>query len=274
MYSPTTWLKLIIAASLCLMVGYLTVFDIPITNWLWQEKPQAWVFFMDRSLLQKQQPGFNDSLVLIYILALCCRFIPTAVASTYIKAITWERLKLASAFLVVSGLWLGLFIVHIPKFIWARIRPAALVDLQLYTPWYRPGPPFSSLELSQVNSFPSGHTAMTLAFFSITLVLGLVVPRRLGIALSIGALLTTTMMGISRSAMGKHWITDWMFILIAGTLFIHWSFFKGLDIPSKWRGITPVSRFQGFGWQPWKKMLKLLAPVYVLMIAAKILSYS
>jgi len=98
-------------------------------------------------------------------------------------------------------------------FLILAVRGAAFLNLVLKQVFLRPRPDFPQSDLTAFGfSFPSGHTMMALAFYGAVacIVIHYSNKRLIKISVTIGAVITSLLVGFSRLYLGVHYLTDVM----------------------------------------------------------------
>ena len=219
------WVFLFLGTMLGLML--LVPYDRQLTLWLGQLNAfQAPARSFDQSLFEGEAFGFSDGPIIGYLIALG------------LLLFLWRRRRYcqrcsaifnAAGFICYSGLVIALAFVHPMKKIWSRPRPYQVfgpAELP-YFDWYQP----ASVKLADLHvsgSLPSGHTATFLFFVALTYALRPALAdslwvRRLVIGMSLFACL---LMGLSRSVVQAHWVSDWLLTISVGCLIIDVLYFK------------------------------------------------
>lgn len=220
-----------VAALLIMVAG--TYWDVSATAVLVRNAVPVFNTIMGRTLFEGDLPGANDLVSIMLIL--------TAVVYMSGHFDRYRRTRIGSrrpqaGFVLVSGLVVGLFMVHGLKYLIGRARPPLVLnDSWPYSLWFVFGP-HAITEGTFNASFPSGHTAHAFVLMSLAYVLAgdpLAARRQKIIGWILGgmALLFSASMGITRCASQNHWLTDVLGSICLGWLLMHWIYFGLLKIP-------------------------------------------
>lgn len=174
--------------------------------------PHNWfIHFCDRSLFEGEGFGLTDLPILLCIACLLYILIR--------RKDSTSRTYIGSQFVLYSILLITATAIHSVKFFWGRARPYKVIEHGIdFTPWYLPGP-YQWWQDQFSGSFPSGHTASFLTWIALAYCVRSQWLRRLCISLS---LILCLVMGISRSVLLQHWVTDWLMSIGIGWTIIHY----------------------------------------------------
>lgn len=210
------WLSLLTVIILALIAPL----DQKLTYYLNTQFYGDWVYFFHQSIFQHKKLGFTDFGIFFYLMVIFA-----LIKKRWIDKTQNTELLDKLAFLILSGLIVGVVFIHATKFGLGRARPYLVIDEGFsYSSWYELGSVLS-LKNGQSGSFPSGHTATTLWLFALWLLL----PFRTmdSFWAKVGsygflaiAILQSVVTGISRSVILDHWVTDWVASILVGYLII------------------------------------------------------
>ena len=220
------WIAGLGCGSLLLVIAW----DNSLTMWLAAHPWTSFSSFMGRSLFEGGRIGGGDPGVGVFILA-----VVVALMTTRARSAKGLATHLYARFLVAAGLTLSLGLVQSLKISIGRVRPELVTqDPSKFTPWYTLGR-FVAVRDHFSGSMPSGHTASVLMFVACGYILYHCQPgktfKRMGLLLLSGGLLAAVLMGITRSMLLKHWISDWLLSIFAGWALIHHLFHTIFNIP-------------------------------------------
>ena len=187
---------------------------------------------MRQSVFEGDAVGGADLGIFIYLLALII-LIGTLRSSRSVC----RHLQLHSRFILLTGATIGVGLGHGMKLCLGRARPEAVMQTpSLFSPWYTFGP-YIPLRDHFSGSMPSGHTAALLALVSCGYILcyhrATTRYRVLGGVLIGAGLCCAGVMGITCSMLLQHWVSDWLFVLFAGWLAIHYNFHYFHNVPAR-----------------------------------------
>ena len=230
--------------------------DLQFQNLFWNDSLATWVgkddaiasFFYHYGIL----PAVIIPLVSLIILILSYSF----------KSILKFR-KIALYLFLVLAIGNGVLVNGLLKEYWGRPRPAQIIEYN-GTQTYEPSL-WINLE-SYGKSFPCGHATMGFYFFSIALLFR----KRVRISILVFALIFGLVIGIVRSSMGGHFLTDtvWSAIfmwIVSKALYLKLQLNKNKFYSEE----SPKSKFEKLK----KKLIQLaLVPLSLLFIIAVLLA--
>ena len=243
---PSGSLTLLITAGAVLALT--TPVDYAWTAFLANHKLDAFAEFMGRSIFEGEMPGGGDP-VIMFMVGVVGLYYATLKAEAGSRL---SRMRPAVGFLVIASIVTAIFNVHSLKWIMGRARPGAVFSGEFpFTPWFAFGPLLMDQGIFH-GSFPSGHTA--LAFAPFTLVYALAGRRGLA-AIAVGAVvaLDALAMGIARCMTASHWISDVAGSIVLSIAAMHLLYFYLLKVPEQEAALPQGtdSRKIMVGWELW-----------------------
>ncbi len=269
------WLLLCVGSLLGLML--LVPYDRQLTQWLGQQNSvRVLALGFDQSLFEGEGFGFSDAPIFGYLIALG------------LLLVFWRRRRQCwrcaaiiegAGFVCYSGLVIALAFVHPMKKIWSRPRPYEVFgsDELPYFDWYQP----VTIELAGgpvSGSLPSGHTATFLFFVALIYALRPILVdslwmRRAAICV---CLVACVFMGLSRSVVQAHWVSDWLLTISLGWLIIDVLYFKVWTSADRWRMLAPSTSNVCGAPSRWLRMsihfLRYPFGLLAMMVAVKLLA--
>ena len=222
-----------------LALGFVAQVDYVWTSYLYDHRWRKATAFMRRSLFEGDSFGGSDFSI---VLQVCAFFVYLYSWRTNIRR-KWVQWRSASAFVLSSGLILGLGLVQNLKWLSGRARPNVVFRNELdYSAWYQFGPQFVT-DGQFYGSFPSGHTASAVMLLCIAYLLAgdnqnTLRTRILGWSVGVIVLAYSSVMAVTSVMDLRHWLSDGLASIVIGWSLIHVIYFKLLNVPSQaeyWR---------------------------------------
>ncbi len=247
------WGLIVLVTALVVAMVLISPVDYAWTQWLVQHNDVAFSNFIGRSLFEGGLPGASDFAVIALLAILVLFILAWARPHTFPWLLSW-RPRLG--FMTFSALVYAVFFVHSTKWIWGRFRPySVLLENNAFTDWFKLGPQFIGDGIFR-GSFPSGHTAASLALMSLAYVLvgtGVTrLQRGLGWGFGVFVLIYSLAMSVGRAMTGAHWLSDCVASIGSGWILLHIFFYWGLRVPEqcRWAERTglPIPRPRWWEW--------------------------
>jgi membrane-associated phospholipid phosphatase len=243
----------IFSATLFILV-LLTPFDYRLTLWLAENNIPALSQWLDQSFFEGGPFGGSDVGILIYLGALIILLL-TNLRLACVQAL--RKFQRYAIYLIMTGVATG-SMVHGLKTLTGRLRPSEVLgnDQLGFTPWFQLGPQLWTHDQFS-GSLPSGHTATLLAFLAIAYLLcysrhGLY--RQIGFVVGLLGFTLSGLMGVSRSMLLQHWVTDWVFTIGFGWGLIHYLLVDLGVVPTTGRLEPPLGYDEAVAIPPQNKL--------------------
>lgn len=252
--STKPWGQIFLILMFPVVMVPLGFMDVQWTVLLYKTGLEDFGKFMQRTVFNGSKPGLTDPAIILQLVNLGCYLY----YSRQKQSLKLDRYRPFWGFMIFCSLFTGLGLVHSFKWVLGRARPYLVLDGKLaYSSWHEFGSQFVTDGVFY-GSFPSGHTAtvfllITLSYFLIANPNSSTKTKVLGWIWGIIVFIMTIMMILGRSITLHHWLTDSVGIMLLSWMFIHFIYFRILNIPAQIRYVEqkkqypPLPRYWEFG---------------------------